>query len=135
MLCRDVTRLERRRDQTVHGSDDEEAAVGRCGERVPRVLRKQERTRQQERLQLVPPVFGEVAKRRDVLEAGVRDDCVERSVEALERRVDDCPVALARREVAVLDVHGVHTPAVRGETLRDRRPDATRGAGDEHVHL
>ena len=47
---------------------------------------------------------GKSRTRRDVLEAGVRDDRVERAVEALERRVDDGAVALARREVAVLDV-------------------------------
>ena len=77
MFRRDVAGLERRCNEAVHRGDDEEPAVGRCGERIPCVLREEERTRQQERLQLVPLVFREVADRRDVLKAGVRDNCVE----------------------------------------------------------
>ena len=69
-----------------------------------------------------------------MLEAGVRDDGVERAVEALERRVDDGAVALARREIAVLDVDGVHLQPSAREALRDRGADAARGAGDERVH-
>ena len=117
----------------MHGCDGEEPAVARRGERIPRVLREQERARQQQRLQLVPLVLGEVADRRDVLEAGVRDDGVERAVEALERRVDDRAVAFARREIAVREVDARAPPAVCLEPLRDRRADAARGARDERA--
>ena len=70
-----------------------------------------------------------------MLEAGVRDDGVEPPVEPRERRVHDRAIALARREVAVLDVDRVHVPAVGGEAFRDRRADPARGARDEDVHL
>ena len=70
-----------------------------------------------------------------MLEAGVRDDGVEAAVETFERCGDDGLVALTGREIAVLEVDGVHLPAVRAEARRDRRADAARGAGDERVHL
>ena len=76
---------------------------------------------------------GKSRDRRDVLEARVRDDRVEPAVEALERRVDDGAVALARREVAVRDVDAVHLPAVRLEALGDRGADAARRARDERA--
>ena len=41
-----------------------------------------------------------------MLETGVRDHGIE-TTEPLERRVDDRTIALARREVAVVDVDGV----------------------------
>src|SRR5262249_24084813 len=75
--------------------------------------------------------FGELRDRRDVLDARVRDDRVESAV-ALECRVDDGAVALAHRQVGVVDIDAVHRPAVGFELLDDRRADPARGAGDEH---
>jgi hypothetical protein len=113
--------------------DDEEPAVARRGEGVPRVLREQERGRQEDRDERVPTVLGKVPHGRDVLEAGVRDDGVEPPVEARERGVDDDLVAFWRRQVAVVDVDGMHAPAVGGETVRDRGADSAGGAGDENT--
>ena len=60
-----------------------------------------------------------------MLKAGVRDDGVEPPVEPLERGVDDGAVALARRQVGVVDVDGVNVrPAVGGQPLGDRGADA-----------
>jgi hypothetical protein len=128
-----VARLVRRGDEAVHRGDDEEAPVARGCERVPRVLREQERARQQQCLQPVPFLLGEVPHGRHVLEARIRHDRVEASFEARERGIDDRAVALARRQVTVVDVHGVHAPAVGGESVRDRRADASGGAGDQYV--
>ncbi len=69
-----------------------------------------------------------------MLEAGVCDDRVETAVEAVERGVDGRAVALARRQVAVLEIDRVHVPAVGGEPLGDRRADTPRRAGDQDVH-
>jgi hypothetical protein len=65
-----------------------------------------------------------------VLHAGVRDHGVQ-AAEALERRVDDRAVPLARREVRVCDVDAVHRPAVRLELRDDRGADPAEGTGDE----
>ena len=120
VLRRDVAGLERRRGQRVRGRHRDEAPVAVLAQRRPRVLREQERARQQQREEPVPLLLGELLDRRDVLEAGVRDDRVE-PAEALERRVDDDAVPLARRQVGVVDVDAVHRPAVRLEPLDDAR--------------
>ena len=73
---------------------------------------------------------GKSRDRRDVLEAGVRDDRVEPAVRG-ECVVDDLPVAVARRQVGVVDVDPVHRPAVRLEPLDDRGADPAARAGDE----
>jgi hypothetical protein len=75
-----------------------------------------------------------------VLEAGVGDDRVE-AAEALERRVDRGPVAVARREVrgerlaraalVGLQVDGEHPHAVVDQPLGDRLPDPAARARDE----
>ena len=97
VLRGDVARLERRRDEAVDGRDGEEPAVARGGERVPRVLREQERARQRARPAACPSwSSGNVAHGRDVLEARVRDDRVEpcrRSARAPRRRPRGCPRA------------------------------------------
>jgi hypothetical protein len=131
MLRRDVPGLERRRHQPVHRCDCQEPAVAARRQRVPGVLGQEERTRQEHAEERVPPILGEVRDRCDVLEAGARDDRVEPAAEPLQRRVDNCAVPLARREVAVGEVDAVDTPAVRAEALGDRPADPTGRAGDE----
>ncbi len=135
MLRRDVAGLERRRNETVYRRDREEAPVARGGERVPRVLREEERARHEQRLQLVPLLLGKVPHRRNVLEAGVRDDRVEPAVEPLERGVDDGTIPGARRQVRVVDVDAVDEPPVVGEPLDDRGADAARRPGHENTSV
>ena len=115
----------------MHRRHDQEAAVAGGDERVPGGLREQERASEQQRDERVEAVLREVADGRDVLEAGVRDHGVEPAVEALERRVDDGAVALARRQVGVVDVDGVHGPAVGGQALGDGGADAAPGTGHQ----
>ena len=112
------------------GRDHAEAAVAGGGERLPGVLREQERARQEQRDQRVPLVLRELGDRRDVLEARVGDDSVE-PAEALERRGDDGAVAFPCREIRVGDVDAVHGPAVVLELRDDRRADPAGGTGDE----
>ena len=127
VLRGDVAGLERRRGQAVSRRDHAEAAVAGSRERVPGVLREQERRGEEQREQRVPALFREVAHRRNVLEARVRDHRVQ-PAEALERAVHDRAVAVARRQVGVVDVHGMHRPAVRLEPLDDRRADSAARA-------
>jgi hypothetical protein len=49
----------------------------------------------------------------------------------LERQLDDGAVALARRQVAVVDVDPDDVPPVSGQPGRDRLADPARCAGDE----
>ena len=70
-----------------------------------------------------------------MLESGICDYRIE-GAEALERRIDDRPVALLCRQVAVVDVDRVHRPAVPLEPAHDSGADPARGAGDERCgHL
>jgi hypothetical protein len=114
----------------VGGRDRHEAAVAGLAQRIPGVLREQERARQQERDERVPALLRELGHGGDVLEAGVGDDRVEAS-EPRERGIDDRAVSLARRQVAVGDVDAVHQPGVRFEPGDDGRADPAGGAGDE----
>jgi hypothetical protein len=114
----------------VHRRDDEEAAVAAVGERRPGVLREQERAREQDCDQRVPAILVELRDRGDVLEAGVRDDCVE-TPETGERGLDDRAVPRTSRQVAVGEVHRVHVPAVADQPLRDRPADPAPGARHE----
>ena len=114
----------------MHRRDSEEAPVAGGHERLPRVLREQERARQEERDERVPPLLRKLRDRRDVLEAGVRHHGVE-AAEPLERCVDHSAVPLTCREVAVVDVDPVDRPAVRFKLADDRRADPAGRAGDE----
>src|SRR5919197_3635868 len=64
VLRRDVAGLERRGNEAVHRGDGQEAAVPGGGERVPRVLREQERARDEQRQQPLPLFLRELAQRR-----------------------------------------------------------------------
>jgi hypothetical protein len=64
------------------------------------------------------------------LEAGIRHDRIELSVRG-ERCIDDELVAVARRQVGVVDVDRVNRPIVCLEPLDDRGADAAARAGDE----
>ena len=69
-----------------------------------------------------------------MLEAGVRDDRIEATVHG-ERGVDDELVAVAGRQVCIVDVDSVHGPVVRLEPLDDRGADAAARARDKrHPH-
>src|SRR6185295_2815895 len=126
VLGRDIARLERRGDEPMYRGDDDDAPVAAALERRPRVLGEQERAREQDRQQRVPPILGELRYWRDVLEARVRDDGVE-AAEALDRRSDGAAVALAGGEVGReglagrvvvgLEVDRKHVEAVVDEAL------------------
>ena len=131
VLRGDVAGLERRGHEPVHGCDREEAAVARRRQRIPGVLREQERARHENGHERVPAFLGKVAHRRDVLEAGVGDNRVETAVESLERGIDDRAVSRGRRQVAVRDVDRVHAPAVGGQPVADRCADPAGRPGDE----
>ena len=130
VLGRDVRRLVRRGDERVRGRDGDEAALADSASGVPRVLGEQERARQQDRDDLVPAILGELADGRDVLDAGVRDHEVQ-PAEPLQRRGDGALVALAGRQVAVVEVEAEHVIAVGAQPLGSRFADAAGGAGDE----
>ena len=144
VLRRHVAGLERRRDEPVHGGDDEDPPLAARLQVRPGVAREEERARQEHREERIPAVLVEVLERRDVLEAGVRDDRVE-AAEALDGRGDGRAVALPRREVGGerlaraggvgREVDREHLPAVGDEPLRDRAADAARGTGDERPCL
>jgi hypothetical protein len=124
----------------VHGGDDHDASVAAALQRRPRVLGEQERAREQDGQQRIPPIFGELRYRRDVLEAGVGDDGVE-APEALERRIDGAAVALAGGEVrrerlagrvaGGLEVNAQDAEPVADEALGDGASDAACRAGDD----
>ena len=114
----------------MRGRDRAVAAVAGGGERLPGVLREQERARQEQRDQRVPLVLRELGDRRDVLEARVGHNGVE-AAESLERGGDDGAIAFPRREICVGDVDAVHGPAVVLELRDDRCADPAGGAGDE----
>ncbi len=108
----------------------------------PGVTGKEERARQQDGQERVPAILVELLEARDVLEAGIRDERVD-PAEKLDRRLDGCPVSLARREVGCerlartirigLAVDGEDPPAIRDEALGDRPADPARGTGDERA--
>ena len=112
------------------GPDGKEAAVAARGQSAPRVLREQERAREQDAEEVIPPLFGKLGDRRDVLEARARHDRVE-TAEPRECRLDDGSVRVARRQVAVGEINGMHAPPVRRETLRNRPADPARRARHE----
>ena len=124
----------------MHGREDDDPAVPGGAERGPGVAREEERAREQERDQGVPAVLVELLHRRDVLEAGVRDEGIE-PAEALERGLDRRAVPLARGQVGGErvarpvgvggDVDGEHVPPVGDETLRYGAPDPAGRTGDE----
>jgi hypothetical protein len=70
----------------VHRRNDHDAPVAGLTQRRPRVLREQERAREQHGEEAFPHLLGKLLDRRDVLETGVRHDRVE-PPEALERLV------------------------------------------------
>ena len=88
----------------------------------------------------VPAVLVEVLNRRDVLEAGVRDECIE-TAEARDCGLYRRAVSVARgqvgwervsRPVGVgRQVGGEHVPSVADETLRHGAPDPAGCPGDE----
>jgi hypothetical protein len=124
----------------VHRRKGEETARSALLEMRPRVLRKQERARQEKSEERVPALLGELDQGCDMLKTGVRDDGVE-STEALDGTIDRSLVSLARREIGgerfprtgfvgrYVDRQNERTHG--HEPLCDRAPDPARGACDD----
>jgi hypothetical protein len=130
VLRRDVPGLERRCRQRVRRGHCHEPPVAARAQRRPRVFREEERARQEKRDEPVPLLLGKVLHRRDVLEAGIRNDRVQ-PPEALQSRSHDKAIPVARRQVCILDVDAVHRPAVCLEPLDQRGSDSTCRARHE----
>ena len=98
VLRRDVARLERRRGQRVRGGDHADAAVAGGGERLPRVLREQERRGEQQREQrgpTAPPGSRAPARRAGSRRSG-RSRRAGRARRARRRRPRGCPSRVVR---------------------------------------